>query len=195
VKRIIALAAGAALVGATPALAQTAPARPVELSVGGGFSLPQGQGLEGTNTGFAVHAGLGIRPASLPVGLRLEAIFTRLGFEEGTFTGEQGSFDFSGSMNIYGATANVVLERPTSGVRPYGIAGAGIYRVDFNSNFTGGEEVEFDREATTEFGVNAGAGLAFTLSESQLFVEARFHSVFTEGESANFIPVVVGLKF
>ncbi len=49
-------------------------------------------------------------------------------------------------------------------------------------------------ESETDFGINGGAGFDFVAGSLSLFVEGRFHNVFTEGESSNFIPITVGVR-
>jgi hypothetical protein len=43
-------------------------------------------------------------------------------------------------------------------------------------------------------GLKAGAGFAFTAGSAGVFVEGRFHNVFTEGDNTNFIPFPVGVR-
>ena len=45
------------------------------------------------------------------------------------------------------------------------------------------------------FGINVGGGFEFALSGFDTFVEARFHSVFTDNSSTKFIPISFGIKF
>jgi hypothetical protein len=47
---------------------------------------------------------------------------------------------------------------------------------------------------TTDFGINAGAGFDFKAGSAGLFVEGRFHDVFTDGGSTQFIPITVGIR-
>jgi hypothetical protein len=50
-------------------------------------------------------------------------------------------------------------------------------------------------ESETNVGLNAGVGLDFGLSGLSTFLEARFHSVFTDGSNTNFVPIVFGIRF
>ncbi|HEU4586637.1 MAG TPA: hypothetical protein VFR95_12865, partial [Gemmatimonadaceae bacterium] len=47
----------------------------------------------------------------------------------------------------------------------------------------------------TKFGLNAGAGLRFQLTGFSTFVEARWHTIFTEGKNTQVIPISVGISF
>jgi hypothetical protein len=40
-----------------------------------------------------------------------------------------------------------------------------------------------------------GAGLAFPIGGTSLFVESRYTTAYTEGEQTRWVPVVVGLKW
>jgi hypothetical protein len=50
-------------------------------------------------------------------------------------------------------------------------------------------------ESSTDFGVNAGAGFDFQAGSVGLFVEGRFHNVFSDGSDGTFIPITVGIRF
>jgi hypothetical protein len=63
----------------------------------------------------------------------------------------------------------------------------------YNGKVTG-DDVIGDPESETDFGINAGAGFDFVAGAVGLFVEGRFHNVFTEDESTNFIPITVGVR-
>jgi hypothetical protein len=90
------------------------------------------------------------------------------------------------AIKIWAGTANLVYHLPGTGMTPYLIGGAGYYGV--NRDVPG-----FKSE--NKLGLNGGIGAAFPLSGFNTFVEARFHHVFTEGNSAQFIPVTFGITF
>jgi hypothetical protein len=48
--------------------------------------------------------------------------------------------------------------------------------------------------STTKFGLNAGAGFDFKAGSAGLFVEGRFHDVFTTGKDLQFIPITIGIR-
>jgi hypothetical protein len=50
-------------------------------------------------------------------------------------------------------------------------------------------------ESVTKFGINAGAGFDFKAGAAGVFLEGRFHNVFTEGDNTSFIPITVGVRF
>jgi hypothetical protein len=93
---------------------------------------------------------------------------------------------------IYG-TANLVYKFKTSEAstfRPYLIGGGGVY--NFKPT---GSDVLPGTGSETKFGVNAGAGFDIKTGSAGLFVEGRFHDVFTTGSDAQFLPITVGVRF
>lgn len=202
--------AAAALVAA-PAAAQSLDTRTTMFTLGAGVSFPQGDALDDTNTGVAVIGGLTFRPATLPATFRLEAMYTRFGFDEVTISDPEGSLSFDGSVGIVAGTINAIVgpAASPSGLRPYVIGGVGVYNVnqDFDIEFSGGEGggAISGSEDETAFGLNGGAGLDFPLGRLRGFIEARYHFVFTDfpdletgedgGRRASFVPVVFGLRF
>ena len=56
-----------------------------------------------------------------------------------------------------------------------------------------GRPVSLDSE--TNVGLNGGAGIDIPLSGIGAFVEARYHTVFRDGENLNMLPVTVGIRF
>ena len=184
-KRLI--PAGAlALALAAPALAgaqDVGATRAFSLGIAAGATVPTGEYADFFGTGFNIMGSLGIQPAALPVGVRFDVAYHSLPGEE--IAGEEIE-----DASIISGTANAVLTvSNTGGVRPYLIGGLGVYRLD-----AGGDETP------TKFGLNGGAGLEFGLAGFATFVEARYHSVFTDDEDGvegnlNLIPIVFGLRF
>jgi hypothetical protein len=81
----------------------------------------------------------------------------------------------------------------------YVIGGGGVHHLTEANAFTsiaratsGEGDVE---DSFTKFGVNGGAGIAFSLGTTQLFVESRYVRVFTDGRNFDYAPVVLGINF
>lgn len=149
-------------------------------SLGGSLGMPLGDLDDGVNMGFHLVGAANFRPQSLPVGIQVDANFARFG-TEGDGVNLRGLF----------ATGNAVYSfstAETSSIRPYLIGGLGVYNLKFT-----GDGVSDD--GTTKLGINAGAGFNFAAGNTALFVEGRFHNVFTENSSAQFIPLTVGIRF
>lgn len=169
-----------ATAGVVPAVAQGA-----KFSLGGGVSLPLGDFGDVTSTGFHGLAAVGFQPANLPVGFQIDGMYQRFGFDD-------VPDEFDANFQIIQGTANVVYTFVTaeeSTFHPYLIGGVGVY----NSKATG--DGVPDDESSTDFGVNAGAGFDIQAGAVGLFVEGRFHNIFTDGSDANMIPISVGVRF
>lgn len=182
----LAAAAAFALVAA-PAEAQTG----VTFGVGGGLDVPLADFADAAGTGFHGMAFVGFQGgANLPVGFRVDGMFQR-------FSGEAdaiGEDDFDVDWQLISGSANVVYEFATSEetrFRPYLIGGGGLYNLDLK----GDEADDLGFESATKFGLNGGAGFNFAMGNVGLFIEGRFHNVFTEGNNTNFVPITLGLRF
>ena len=170
-----ALAASLLLVGAT-STAGAQFASPIRFNVHAGAALPVGDLGDGLEMGFRLGAGLELRAPLMPVGLRFDGAFDRMGFEGG-----------GGNLTIWSITGNAVLQPTMSPL--YFIGGIGFYSTDVNVE----SGLDFDSE--TDFGFNLGAGFSLPLTGFSTFVEARWHSINTEGGSSQYIPIVFGIRF
>jgi hypothetical protein len=175
-KRVVSLFAAVAVtvvMSASVAEAQS----PIRFGIAGGVSFPTGDDGDFFDTGFHGQVMLGFGMMALPVKLRADLSYHSFGGKEGTFLDGEDARVISGALN-----ANIGMGG--IGVKPYLSAGLGVY----NSK-TG----DFDGE--TDFGINGGLGLEFTLTGMSTFLEARYVNVFSEGESSAFIPVTFGILF
>lgn len=155
---------------------------PVTFDLGGGASVPLGDFSDMATTGWQGMAGVSFAPPAMPVGFRVDGMFQQFGTE-----GDQDV-----NVRVLSGTANVLFAFPTAAttvLRPYLIGGVGVY----NSKLTGEDVPALLDESETDFGLNAGAGFRFRAGAVGLFVEGRFHSVFTEGSNTNFIPITAGI--
>lgn len=169
------LAAGTAQAQTTVRRANGAPT-PVTFGGSLGLSMPMGDAGNGLNTGFNIEGMVGIQPRSMPIEFRGELMYHHFGIS-----------GVNGHTSLLGIVPDVVYPFKTqSSLHPYVIGGLGLYHL--SSSVGGGE---------TDVGINFGAGLRFPLSNAKttMFVEARFHDVFTSGSSFNMIPITVGLTF
>jgi opacity protein-like surface antigen len=166
--------------------AQAAQAQALSFGVGGGIVVPTGTLADGNGTGWSGTALLRVQPPASPIGLQVDAFYTRFGLDGG-----------AGHSRLLGGTANAVYAFPgVSMARPYLIGGLGLYNGKTTITGVGSSD------AATKFGVNAGAGFNFGLGKAQLFAEGRFHAMFksvtdaTGAEKTGYmIPLTVGLRF
>jgi opacity protein-like surface antigen len=89
---------------------------------------------------------------------------------------------------------SAVIAPKNGTVQPYAVAGGGAYNIDVDRRGL----VATEGYNNTEFGWNAGGGVAFPLGKTNVFVEARYHSINTEGpdtERIKLVPVTVGIVF
>jgi hypothetical protein len=180
-KSVAALALSTALF-ASAAQAQT----PVSFGLGGGATLPLGDFGDAAKTGFHGTGLVEFQPASLPVGIRLDGTYHRIGFSD-LFEDVVGE----GNWQMITGTLNGVYTFTTaaeSKFHPYIIAGGGVYNMKANTDVG-------DEDSETKFGINAGAGFNMGMGSASIFVEGRFHNVFTEGSSTNFVPITLGVRF
>ena len=169
---MIALALGVSAAGA-----QAQDRTMITAGTGAGGTFPVGNAADRLEMGWNAQAQVGLRNASWPVGLRLDLIYNSISGE-----------DIIGSDNdlqVIAGLANVELKlnRGSDGGL-FLVAGPGFYNMREEVNLLG------DR-SDNEFGVFGGAGYRFALTNLLLSVEGRFHNVFTENESTQFIPVSI----
>lgn len=178
---------------ATAFTASTAHAQtPVTFGVGGGVNLPLSNFNDQAKLGFQGTGLVEFAPANLPVGFRVDGTYQQNNWKD--------EFGAGKTQLIYG-TVDVVYNFQTaesSRIHPYLIAGGGVY------NGKGKTDVEGDaEESSTKFGVNGGAGFNVAAGAATVFLEARFHNVFSAGvdfdtgdeTSLNFVPITIGVKF
>jgi len=177
-----------AVVGLAVALcAGTAQAQGLSFGLGGGAVVPTGSMADLNSTGWSAMAVARLKPPVAPLGLQVDAFYTRLGLEGGV----------DGHSQIIGGTANAVFAFPGGPARPYLLGGVGVYNGKTSIDGLGSSESE------TKFGLNAGAGFDFGLGKASLFAEARLHAILKGGvdaatleeTTAFMIPVTVGLRF
>ncbi len=167
--------------------AQAAHAQGLSFGLGGGIVVPTGSLSDGTGTGWSGTAQLRVKPPVSPLGFQVDAFYTRFSLD-----------GIDGHTRMLGGTANAVFAFPSaSPIRPYLLAGPGLYNGKTTIDGLGSSESQ------TKLGLNAGAGFDFGMGKAQLFAEARFHAILkgtvdvTSGDekTAYMIPLTVGLRF
>ena len=153
----------------------------LHFGVEGGISYPQGDAKDSYDNGWNGGALLVWNPPVIPVGLRVDGSYHKLDGKNATV----------GDADILAGTADVVVGFRAILLKPYFLGGVGYYRLDFSQDSGPGAF----RGKQNETGWNAGAGVSIRLRNIDLVVEARYHSVSTEGSRFQFVPVSVGLVF
>ncbi len=165
-------------------------AQGAEFSLGGGASVPLSTFGDFAKTGFHGMVAVSFAPSSFPLGFQVDGMYQRLKNED-IITGDRSS-------QIIQGTGNLIYKFKTSegsSFRPYLIGGAGVYnRKQVGGSDVAGPGVGNTGNTSTDFGLNGGAGFDFKAGSIGLFLEGRFHNVFTAGENVKFIPITVGIR-
>jgi Outer membrane protein beta-barrel domain len=164
------LTASLLVVGAQSAKAQLLPS--LHFNVNAGASMPMSDAGDVWNAGFRVGGGVEFRAPVLPVGLRIDGAYDRMGLK----------LDGSSKLSILSGTANAVFTLPLMPI--YAVGGIGMYRSDAGAGST-----------STDFGFNAGLGLRLPLPMLSPFVEARFNQINGDGGNFRYVPIVAGIRF
>lgn len=202
IRRPIAAAAVAMLAsaaGARPAVAQLPG---ISLGASIGANVPRGRFDASTKTGLVAN-GMATLRLSHALGIRAEALWSRSDLDSplirqiGSKVLPPGGYrDVSGNVNLIGGLADVVLSTGSSFVRPYVIAGVGVYHRRVAQDLAGTiDEFRHLSLHDDDVGYNGGVGLRLSLLKLSAFVEARYHSVGTSPDRTNFVPVTVGVMF
>ena len=182
------------VVAAVVALSASAPVvhaqNPLTFGIAAGATFPTGDLSDaGAKTGFHGMVTVGAMPALIPFGVRIDAMYNSLGFDDFSEDGVTFS-DVSGE--ILGLTANGVFGMPGMIVAsPYLIGGVGYYGSRIKTDVVNTERV-------SDFGLNIGIGTKFNLSGFGTFAEVRYHTIFDAEEGSgrtSFIPLTFGIMF
>ena len=157
------------------------PVNPLATRLDAGWSLAGGGGIQygsvGVNVDF-LAAGFGINHAAL----------VRQGAQHGT-------------QKYWALTLDPIVHINERGPADFYLTGgAGIYGQLTKYRAPAGPGNQFDlirSENLYRPGINGGAGFAFNLGDPRfkLFLEARYHHMFTPGSGASLIPITVGVRF
>jgi opacity protein-like surface antigen len=181
---------------ATPAVAQD---RPLHFILGGGYTAPTSEIRDhlGDGWNFTIGAQVNVTPV-----IGIEGVYGYNGLGDkrisipvsGTPGGSTVPTDFFGHMNMQYGLANLVVQSPHGGVKPYGVVGGGVYYrpvkvttpgVGYIPGYcdpwwyvcTPGGFVPVDNvigeRSSTDFGMDFGGGLKF----GAFFTDLRYHYI------------------
>ena len=165
------------------------------LGFGGATAVnPLGASLD---AGWTMSAGAGL--TNDYAGVLANFTFVDFGINRNALRRE-GAHD--GSQRYWAVTIDPVVHVNGRGPADFYLTGGGgIYGQITKLEATFAGQPRFDltsRETHVRPGVDGGAGFAFNLdrdSRLKVFVEARYHHMFTEGRASSFVPVVFGIRF
>jgi hypothetical protein len=202
--------------GSAPLSAQVIVSRPVRFGLAGGATVPVSDMSDVSKTGWHAGALLDIGVPLFPLGFRIDAMWNQLGKKDTPFGTVKN--------RIIDGTANAVYSfGAMSPTKFYLIGGVGVYNMktevegsalalgDLSAQQASHGTPGISRQiappsfqtieggdasnSQTKFGLNAGAGLRFQLTGFSTFIEARWHTIFTNGSNAQMVPISVGFTF
>lgn len=158
-----------------------------EFSLGGGIGFPVGDFNDAVKVGWHGLAAFSFVPNGSPVGIQIDGQFHQFKFD--------GQSSLKERMLL--GTADAVFKFKTSdqsSFRPYIIGGGGVYNLKETGSADAGTVISTSG-SRTKFGLNAGIGFDIKAGGAGLFVEDRWHHIFTSGGSTTFMPLTVGIRF
>jgi len=155
-----------------------------QFGLSGGVSLPTSDTKDAYGDGW--HGGLVLNyelPA-LPLGLRVDGDYRNFA--------SKNSGASSRSAEIIDGNANLVLGIRIIAVKVYALGGGGLYNVKLKAENAAGSISTSD----TEFGWNAGAGVALVIGKVSIFGEGRYHEVsLSDNQKFKFVAATAGILF
>lgn len=185
-KRLILFGIGVlalSLISTAPAAAQGTGG--FQFGLTGGASFPTSNWSDAYGTGY--HGGLVLNyelPA-LPLGIRVDGDYR-------SFSAKTNGA-FSRSAEMFDGTANLVVGIRILLVKVYALGGGGYYNTKFKAESAGvSSSISY-----TDFGWNAGAGVAFVVGKVSIFGEGRYHevSLCSDCEKFKFVAATAGILF
>ncbi|MGH7724902.1 MAG: outer membrane beta-barrel protein [Candidatus Eiseniibacteriota bacterium] len=171
----------AAVLFAAPASAQTT--TPMSWSLYAGYANPTGELSPGGSFAFRANGFYNLSPV---MGIGAEAGYHALGsiteLEDAGIENSWSAIQFTPEVRARGVTGNI---------RPYGMVGFGVYNLR-GSMDDGTTEVS---DNTTEMGFNFGGGVTFGQGPTTFGLEARWHSIMTEGDATDVVGFMAGVNF
>jgi hypothetical protein len=143
------------------------------LIVGGGITTPSGDFKDSANTGYHLRVGVEIGLPTLPVSLRADGNYHRLGEANATFE----------ATSILGGAVSAVFALPGVGLVPYLLGGVGRYRTD--QGLVGSSVTDTRSGFHAGFGINLGA---------VGFVEIRYVRIDGDPGDTKYIPMTIGFR-
>ncbi len=193
--KLIVLAMGLGL-WASAAQAQT---EPVEISLGGGWTIPNSDVKDHLGDGYNFNFGVQVNVNPV-VGIEGLYSFNGLGEKRISIPVSPNPgdtpvpTDFFANMNMQYGTANIILRAPEGSVRPYGLIGMGVYYrpvqvttpavgyipgycdpwwyICYPGGFVPVDKIVGDR-SSTDFGMDFGGGVNFSI----VYAEVRYHYI------------------
>lgn len=167
----------------------------LSLGVGGGATIPTGNGGNTVKTGINGQAYALIQ---LPGFLALRFNF---GYQKFDYNTQSALTTTTGTREILSGIGGLQINLLHGPVRPYLTAGVGAFDIrGLADTSTAATTSAASTASKINFGIDAGAGLALALGRVSAFVEGRVQNVYTKdggfiksAKQINVVPVTFGL--
>lgn len=181
---------------AAAGVAYGSPLKPVTIGFGGGVSVPVNDAGDTMERGWHGTGIVKLNLPMMPVGLSGSFSYHR-------FSLDRQAVGFDGSGRILAGLANATVSLPLPGpIKPYITAGVGTFNIKADPDSAGAPAAK----STTEFGIDAGAGLSISLPGTgiQAFIEGKIMNIYTDQGlnsavvndfKTQIIPVTFGIFF
>jgi opacity protein-like surface antigen len=191
---------------------------PFEFQIDGGYTAAVGTTDRNLSGGATGGLGLAWFPtAALPLGLRIDGSFSRLGIKDRMLSADYPGFT-SGRDDVYGGDADLQfdLAHSSSRYKFYLLGGVGWYRVQTQLRETGYQSgvicgwyycergyfagTVAERNTTTDWQKSWNAGVGWELavaSNTAFFIEARYRRFLASdnNSSMTLVPITFGFRF
>ena len=160
-----------------------------------GFSTPVNPVARNLDSGWNLAGGVGVTKKYF--GVTMDATFSDFGINRRALERVRAS---DGSQRYWAITVDPMVHvNPRGPVDFYLTGGGGLYSQVTEYRFRGGFRDGFEfSNSIYKGGVNGGAGFSFRpdrRSHLTIFVEARYHHMFTRDPGASFVPITAGVRF
>ena len=166
----------------TPAMV-SAQSSAVDFGVSGGLSVPTGDLGDAVDAGYSIAGHVFLKSSSMK-SLRFRGDVSYNGFDYKNIDASYRSLGFVG---------NALVDLSTNGgVKPYVLGGLGAFNGKRSTQIGSAAVVS---TSSTDVGIQVGGGLNFQLSGFSTFLEVKYVNVFTDNNSAGYIPITFGVRF
>jgi opacity protein-like surface antigen len=187
------------------------------LGLAGGYSAPTGDYSDAFKGGWNITVPFGWQRRSSRWGVRGDIAYDAHGGKSFTQTGAPPVVPTSVPSNVtsnfnvddgsvWSGNLDGVVDLAKWGANRlssiYLLGGVGVHFFDKkNLNVTptsgasAGVTTRYESDSQTKFGLNGGAGVAFAVGRTALFVESRYFSAYTDNTNSDWVPIILGVKW
>jgi opacity protein-like surface antigen len=155
----------------------------VGVGVSGGLSVPTGDLGDAVDAGYSIAGHVFLKSTSMKsLRFRGDVSYNRFDYK-----------NIDASYRSLGFVGNALIDLSTnSGVKPYVLGGLGAFNGKRSTQIGSAAVVS---TSSTDVGIQVGGGLNFQLSGFSTFLEVKYVNVFTDNNSAGYIPITFGVRF